>query len=752
MIGRLAIDRRLPARSVIDLREDRELLRVSLRLIGQPIGAISLERDGRCRVERGREALDLCGEPLINDRLCQRVQRVKSGDLLVGVLHHPQAPDKPGIAIGERVADRRLLRIIDQVAGVQHIQRRASGQRPHDILRPRRVLEGANDRVDLALQTMIDQLLVTAQLRRVIATDRMMIERGVGLGERIIQVQHPIREIRILQDRLVGHRLLIDIDRLLRHEILVAEVTLVNRPEIDQRQDEQADRDNRHQLLAVLGGEIPEHQGGAQDDEQQRAHRVGRSQGLAVDQQGVIIPVRQLIMRVIRRAEIEEEARHQPKDQGQTTRNGQRADQSPLQQGIADLSAENLAQAPDRHDRHHQSWDDERHLDRPELIVHRQIMEHEIVERIEVATQGQKRQENATREQPPLHRVAHDEHTQYEQEADNGPEIDRSRGKALLAPIGRSLYLLAHLRATVTQLLIERRAGIEHSARAATIGVGYQERQQLALAVTPGKSVILIQAGRDLLACRCRRGQFRRPTDRALAQIPLRVHILRVRQDSQDHATHHDRRRLQQLGQLFRADHPHQITQIDKEAKQQEIIGDLHVRITDRERDTKQEDHGSPQMFPLEQQRHTRQRQRHIGDHISLRDMARLNDDQVIRGQGESDRPGNGQPDIHAHDTHQDIKTDQARKDHAGIVITQAFQGCLEPQVARQLRRRIAIARHVRHTAKHRVRPDTELARLGRLLIFRHLAVTHSGRLLVVRLANRLPLEDRRREIDHRQP
>ena len=169
-------------------------------------------------------------------------------------------------------------------------------------------------------------------------------------------------------------------------------------------------------------------------------------------------------MRVIRRAEIKEEARHQPKDQGQTTRNGQCADQSPLQQGIADLSAENLAQAPDRHDRHHQSWDDERHLDRPELIVHRQIMEHEIVERIEVATQSQERQENATREQPPLHRVAHDEHTQYEQEADNGPEIDRSRGKALLAPIGRSLYLLAHLRATVTQLLIERRAGIEHSA------------------------------------------------------------------------------------------------------------------------------------------------------------------------------------------------------------------------------------------------------------------------------------------------
>ena len=132
--------------------------------------------------------------------------------------------------------------------------------------------------------------------------------------------------------------------------------------------------------------------------------------------------------------------------------------------------------------------------------------------------------------------------------------------------------------------------------------------------------------------------------------------------------------------------------------------------------------------------------------------MARLNDDQVIGGQGESDRPGDGQPDIHAHDTHQDIKTDQPRKDHTGIVVPQALQGRLEPQVARQLGRRVAIARHVRHAAKHRIRPDTELARLGRLLIFRHLAVTHSGRLLVVRLPDRLPLEDRRREIGHRQP
>ena len=143
----------------------------------------------------------------------------------------------------------------------------------------------------------------------------MVIVRDGRLLEGIIQIQDTERGILILEDRLIRHTLLIDISRLLTHEILLIQIAFIDCPQVSQHQDSHAYHHIVRHHRSVLAGIIPEEQYRSRQDKEQRTQRIRRGQRLTIHQQGVIIPIRQLILRIISRTEIQEKARHQPEDQ-----------------------------------------------------------------------------------------------------------------------------------------------------------------------------------------------------------------------------------------------------------------------------------------------------------------------------------------------------------------------------------------------------------------------------------------------------
>ena len=157
-----------------------------------------------------------------------------------------------------------------------------------------------------------------------------------------------------------------------------------------------------------------------------------------------------------------------------------------------------------------------------------------------------------------------------------------------------------------------------------------------------------------------------------------------------------------------------------------------------------QEQDGSPQIGSPEKQSHTGQRHRHITDHIGFHDMPRLDNNDIIGCECKSERPGDREPPVHSHDTHQQVKTYQSDKYHSRIAIPHLFQPAIHNRIRRHIRCGLAISCHIRHPTEHRIRPDTELTRLCRLGVLIHLAMSHSGRLDIIALHDYFPIKHRR--------
>ena len=86
----------------------------------------------------------------------------------------------------------------------------------------------------------------------------MVIVRDSRLLEGIIQIQDTERGILILEDRLIRHTLLIDISRLLTHEILLIQIAFIDCPQVSQHQDCHANHHIVRHHRSVLAGIIPE--------------------------------------------------------------------------------------------------------------------------------------------------------------------------------------------------------------------------------------------------------------------------------------------------------------------------------------------------------------------------------------------------------------------------------------------------------------------------------------------------------------
>ena len=174
------------------------------------------------------------------------------------------------------------------------------------------------------------------------------------------------------------------------------------------------------------------------------------------------------------------------------------------------------------------------------------------------------------------------------------------------------------------------------------------------------------------------------------------------------------------------------------------------MAIIDRQSHTEEEQDCSPQIFFLEKQSQARQGYGHVGNDIRLRDMPRLNDNDIVRRQRKGYRPTECQPPARPHHAHQEVETQESNQHHSRIAIAQRLHRRLYPFILRQVGSRIAITRDVRHTTKHRVRPSRELSRLSRLFVLFHLAITHTVCLQHIALLDNFPVQHGRGEVGYR--
>ena len=113
---------------------------------------------------------------------------------------------------------------------------------------------------------------------------------------------------------------------------------------------------------------------------------------------------------------------------------------------------------------------------------------------------GQRYGEDRTAEEGPLDRPLDDEAAQQEEEEDEGSDIDGPRGEGLIAPVvielPEDLLVLAGDMPHSIGILSQR-------TRGTAVGIGHEQRQRLALAVAPGRDVVLVEArGGGLLSLR----------------------------------------------------------------------------------------------------------------------------------------------------------------------------------------------------------------------------------------------------------
>ena len=158
----LAIDRSLPTRLVIYFGEDCQLFLIRFTLIGQTVRTVFFQHDRCGWIFLRHKSFQIFLETLINHSGSQRIDRIQGFYLGIRIVHHIQLVHKPGIPECIRILQRLLFRVIDDIAGIQHIQGRTSSQRRHHVFSRLCLLQSTDNPTQLIVQPMVDQLLVTA--------------------------------------------------------------------------------------------------------------------------------------------------------------------------------------------------------------------------------------------------------------------------------------------------------------------------------------------------------------------------------------------------------------------------------------------------------------------------------------------------------------------------------------------------------------------------------------------------------------
>ena len=139
---------------------------------------------------------------------------------------------------------------------------------------------------------------------------------------------------------------------------------------------------------------------------------------------------------------------------------------------------------------HGQLRNNQRHAHGPELVVARQQVENQVVERLEVLAPGQQNGQHRARQQPVARALLHHKQAQNKQKAHHRAHVHRPGRVALLAPVGGHRAQVLLRQAGFGQV----RIGAERHGAGAAVEVGNQQGNGFAHAVAVLKSIVAVHA------------------------------------------------------------------------------------------------------------------------------------------------------------------------------------------------------------------------------------------------------------------
>ena len=300
------------------------------------------------------------------------------------------------------------------------------------------------------------------------------------------------------------------------------------------------------------------------------------------------------------------------------------------------------------------------------------MVEEEVGEAHHVAAPGEGDGEHRHHKQTPGQRALHQQQPQHEEHADEGADIDGTRGAGLLAPILPQLLIEGHV------VALGQRHGFLAARQGhggAALGVGHQERPGLADAVAPHGDVTALQSAGGLVGGVFAHVRQLRLAAHALAGVfPGVVEVADVHHDAQNAARSEGERppepapeggpsfggfpeeRLQEPGQRQRGD------------DEAEVVAHLHVVAQDLQAHEERRDDRAPGVAPAVAERHAADGGRDEGQREHLPDVARADDDEVVAGEGPQDGAQRSHPPAEVEAAHHDVEAQEQDEDPGGHV------------------------------------------------------------------------------------
>ena len=167
----------------------------------------------------------------------------------------------------------------------------------------------------------------------------------------------------------------------------------------------------------------------------------------------------------------EEHRRHQPEEQGDATRQTETDNQRHLQLLPFHFLIDHLPQCQHRQQGNGELGNDEDRCHRPELRIHRHVVEEEVRQSHEVLTPREHDRQHSGRQQRPLHWSLHDKEPQDKQEHHESTHIDGATRAGLLTPVLSDLVVETQ---EIIVGLLHRRLITAQGYRSTALRIGHQ--------------------------------------------------------------------------------------------------------------------------------------------------------------------------------------------------------------------------------------------------------------------------------------
>ena len=178
-------------------------------------------------------------------------------ELIVGIVHIADLIHKPGVAVDVRILKRHGLALLqrqDEILGVEHVEHGPHGVAGHLCHVASGLADSGHGLLHFGGDIGFDELLVAAQLGRMVAADGLVVVGSLVLVEGVAgKVEHTVVERLVLKDVFVGGSLgLRQVARALLHKHVIVEITLVDEPHVEQAKHGDAPHHELCRELAIL--------------------------------------------------------------------------------------------------------------------------------------------------------------------------------------------------------------------------------------------------------------------------------------------------------------------------------------------------------------------------------------------------------------------------------------------------------------------------------------------------------------------